>query len=245
MKRQRIRKMILILMLLFFPITIWYFSPYLIIMGAMEGIINGSFLVFCVMTILSIFFGRTFCSYLCPIGGLQECLTLVNDKAPKQGYRNKIKYVIWAVWIMVIAACFLLQKNRLRIDFLYQTDHGISVSNIYCYLIYYVVIFLAVIPSVLWGKRLICHYFCWMAPFMVIGTKIRRVLHLPGLHIVSDKEKCVSCRSCNRKCPMGLEVSEMVKTGGCYSNECIQCGECVDTCPHKVLSYSMRREEKR
>lgn len=50
-----------------------------------------------------------------------------------------------------------------------------------------------------------------MAPFMVIGTKIRKFLHLPGVRIVSDKEKCISCKKCNQKCPMGLNVAELVE----------------------------------
>lgn len=243
MRRQKLRKMIIIFMFLLFPIIIWYLSPYLIISGALEGIVNGSFIVFCAMLILSILFGRVFCSYLCPMGGLQECLTIVNDKSPKQGWKNYIKYAIWIVWIAVIVVCFINQKNGIRVDFFYQTDHGISVSNIYCYIIYYVVIFLGFIPSILFGKRLVCHYFCWMAPFMVLGTKIRRVLHFPGLHIEADKDKCISCNACNKKCTMGLNVSEMVKTGGCYNSECIQCGECVDICPKKVLKYSMKKEK--
>lgn len=42
MKRQNIRKLILIISMLLFPVTIWYMSPYLIIQGAMEGIVTGS-----------------------------------------------------------------------------------------------------------------------------------------------------------------------------------------------------------
>lgn len=84
MKRQNIRKMILIISMLLFPITVWYLSPYLIIQGAMEGIVTGSFVVFISLLILSIFFGRLFCSWICPVGCLQECLANVNNKNPKQ-----------------------------------------------------------------------------------------------------------------------------------------------------------------
>ncbi len=35
MKRQNIRKLLLIISMLLFPITIWYMSPYLIIQGAL------------------------------------------------------------------------------------------------------------------------------------------------------------------------------------------------------------------
>lgn len=83
-----------------------------------------------------------------------------------------------------------------------------------------------------------------MAPFMVIGTKIRRFLHLPGLHItVKHENDCVSCGKCNKICPMGIPVSEMVREGRVKSMECIQCGACIDGCPKKVLSYGMIERE--
>lgn len=242
MKRQNIRKLILIISMLLFPITIWYMSPYLIIQGAMEGIVSGSFIVFVCMLLGSVFLGRIFCGWLCPMGGMQECLFSVNEKAPKQGWKNYIKYVIWVVWIAAVIICFVFRKKEISIDFFYMTDHGISVSEIYNYVIYYGVIFLVLIPAVLFGKRLFCHYFCWMAPFMAIGTKIRRFLHFPGLRIKGEKEKCISCKKCNQNCPMGLNVVELVKNNHDFGTECIQCGSCVDHCPKKVLSYEFKKE---
>lgn len=56
--RQKIRKTILISSFLLFPITIWYFSPCLIIQAASEHIMNGSFIVFSLMLVLSMLFGR-------------------------------------------------------------------------------------------------------------------------------------------------------------------------------------------
>lgn len=240
MSRQNIRKMILIVSLLLFPITIWYMSPYLIIQGAMEGIVSGSFIVFVCMLLGSVFFGRIFCGWLCPMGGMQECLFSVNENVTKQGWKNNIKYAIWTVWIITVIICFIFRKKEISIDFLYMTDHGISIAEIYDYVIYYGVILLVLIPAVLLGKRIFCHYFCWMAPFMVLGTKMRKFLHLPGLHIsVKHPNACVSCGKCNKECPMGINVSEMISKGEIMSMECIQCGACIDGCPKKVLSYGM------
>ena len=241
MKRQNVRKLILIISMLLFPVTIWYMSPYLIIQGAMEGIVTGSFIVFALMLFGAVLFGRLFCGWICPMGGMQECLFAVNEKSPKQGWKNNIKYVIWTVWIITVIVCFLFRKKEITIDFFYMTDHGISVTEICNYVIYYEVIVLILIPAVLWGKRVFCHYFCWMAPFMVIGTKIRHLLHLPGIHIVSEKEKCISCKKCNQKCPMQLNVVELVKDNRDFGTECIQCGACVDNCPKKALSYGFKR----
>lgn len=242
MKRQRIRKTILLISFLLFPVTMWYFSPYLIIAAASEHIMNGSFIVFCAMFLASIFFGRAWCGYLCPAGGLQECVAMAHDKPAKQEWRNNIKYVIWIIWIIAIIVTFILGKNDVTIDFFFMTDHGISVTEVYNYIIYYGVILLLFIPALIHGKRASCHYICWMAPFMVIGSKIGQAMHLPQLHIQADKEKCVSCGKCNKACPMGLDVCDMVaKEKNSKCSECIQCGACVDTCQGKAIDYSFSR----
>ena len=246
MRRQKIRKLTLILSLLLFPITLYYFSPALIFGAAFSRIINGSVIIFAMMFLLSIPFGRLFCAYLCPAGGLQECVFSVNAKLPKQGWKNYIKYVIWCVWVTAVIFCYCLNGKITGIDFFFETENGISVSSVQSYVIYYGIVLLIFIPAVLFGKRVFCHYFCWMAPFMVLGTKVRRILHLPGLHIeVKDREACISCGKCNKECPMGIEVSEKMEEGQIKSMECILCGACVDGCPRKVLSYGMMEGRKK
>lgn len=241
MKRQTIRRTIIFISFLLFPITAWYFSPYLIIMAASEHIMNGSFIVFMSLLIFSVFFGRAFCGYLCPAGGLQECVARCNDKSAKQGWRNKIKYVIWILWISAIVVTFILGKNHVTIDPFFMTDHGISVTEIHNYIIYYGVLLILVLPSLIHGRRATCHYLCWMAPFMVIGSSIGRFLHVPQLHVEASAADCISCNRCSKACPMGLDVAHMVKEGrNSKCTECILCGACVDECPKKVLKYCWR-----
>lgn len=188
MKRQRLRKLLLIASLLLFPITLYYFSPALIINAGLKGIINGSFIVFMLMFVLSIPFGRLFCAYICSAGGLQEWAFLVNENLPRQGWRNYIKYIICTIWLSAVTYCYFQYGKIIKIVFLFETENGISVSTIQSYVIYYGIVCLIFIPSVLCGKRIFCHYFCWMAPFMVLGMKFRKFLHLPGIHIKA-KEK--------------------------------------------------------
>lgn len=240
MKRQNVRKLVLISSMLLFPITIYYFSPQLIILGGLDGIMTGSFIVFLAMLISSVFLGRLFCGYLCPAGGIQECVMLINDKNPKQGWKNNIKYVIWLIWIIGIVVCFIFRKHEFTVNFFYQTTHGISIANIYDYVIYYGVVLLFFIPSVLFGKRIFCHYFCWMAPFMVIGIKLGNLLHIKRLRLNADKNACVNCQMCNKTCPMSLNVAEKVKNEAMDDYECILCGTCVDTCPKKAIAYKVK-----
>ena len=135
---------------------------------------------------------------------------------------------------------FILGQNDVTVDFFFMTDHGISVTEIHNYIVYYGVLLLLGIPALIHGRRGACHYLCWMAPFMVIGSTIGRFLHLPQLHIEADRDRCVSCGKCSKTCPMGLDVKTMTEKGtNAKCTECIQCGACVDACPGKALKYRM------
>lgn len=198
------------------------------------------------MLVFSVFFGRVWCGYLCPAGGMQECCAIINSQSAKQGIRDRIKYIIWVIWIVAVIVTFALGKNQVTIDFFFMTDHGISITEIYNYVIYYGVLLLLVLPTLIHGKRAACHYICWMAPFMVIGGFLGRKLHLPQLHIEAKKDQCISCGKCNSVCPMGLDVRDMVKNKNNSScSECIQCGACVDSCPQKLLSYKFGQVKRK
>jgi len=241
MTRQKIRKLLLLISLLLFPITMWYFSPAIIMNGFLNHILNGSFFVFMLMLILSMVLGRVFCGYLCPSGGLQECTSCINDKPAKQSKRRYIKFVIWIIWILILIAMFICGKGETKADIFFMTEKGISIHEITDYIVYYSVILLLFLPPLIHGRRATCHYLCWMAPFMMIGEKIGQFLHIPQLHINADESKCISCKKCNMACPMGLEVESFVKEKGeIKCADCIQCGACADTCPNRVLNYSMK-----
>lgn len=85
-KRQSIRKALLFVSFLLFPVTINYFSPYIIVDGASQGIINGSFIIFGLMFISALVVGRFWCGWLCPAGGMQEFCFIINSSRAKGGW---------------------------------------------------------------------------------------------------------------------------------------------------------------
>lgn len=240
MFRQNVRTTLLLISLFLFPVTIYFFSPVLIIQGASEGIIVGSFIVFLGMFLFSLLFGRAFCGWLCPAGGIQECCTLAVNKKAKGGKKDRIKYILWVPWILTIIFFAVKAGGLSTIDVLYQIEGGISINDKYDFIIYYFFVGLIVLLALTGGRRAFCHYVCWMAPFMVIGSKIRSILPIPSLHIHSLKENCTSCKSCEQKCPMSLPVNSMVLQQAMNNSECILCGQCVDTCRKGALHYSFK-----
>jgi hypothetical protein len=155
-KRQRIRKALLLISLLSFPVIINYLSPYVIIDGAMNGVVNGSFIVFVALFVSSLLVGRLWCGWLCPGAGLGEACTAVNDKPARGGKWNWIKWAIWFIWIGLIAFLAISAGGYKRVNFFHLTESGISVDRPQGYIIYYAVLGIFIALSWIAGKRAGC-----------------------------------------------------------------------------------------
>lgn len=238
MKRQNIRKALILISFFLFPITLSYFSPVLIIEGAARGIIVGSFLLFVSLFFLSLFFGRLWCGWICPGAGLQEACFSVTSKPAKGGKYDLIKFFIWVPWIISILVVSYNAGGFREVSPFHGIEHGISVLELRNYVIYYFFLGLIVVLAFTVGKRAFCHYVCWMSPFMIIGSKIKNLMGWPSLSLKVNSELCVNCNQCNKRCPMSLDVQQMVQRRNMNISECILCGECIDGCPKDVIGYS-------
>ena len=88
------------------------------------------------------------------------------------------------------------------------------------------------------GRRAFCHTTCWIAPFMILGRKLRNALRWPSLKLNAVKENCIGYKKCTKSCPMSLDVNGMVQKEVMENIECILCGTCVDLYPEDVITYS-------
>ncbi len=91
-----------------------------------------------------------------------------------------------------------------------------------------------------------------MAFFEMVKTALKTVINRPATilypaepakktpltrgHITIDESKCISCGTCQRKCPaQALAVDKEAKTWQIDRLRCVVCNSCVDTCPVKCL----------
>jgi len=235
MKRQHTRKTIGFIALLLFPVTIFYMSPYLSVVGPASGIVTGSLIFFLVLFLSALFLRRAHCGWTCLSTGVHDAGLYFIKK--RVGMKSRvIKYIIWTPWFIAIVV-LLFMNGISKIDPLAATTHGISVTDFHGYAILYFMLGLFVTLAFAVGKRSFCHHVCWMAPFLIIGDKAGRLLRLPSLHLEADRGKCNGCGLCSVKCPMSLPVKEMVAAGVMKHTDCILCGECADNCKRKVISY--------
>jgi len=257
-RRQHLRLGLMLVWVIIMPVTLYYFSPYLPFMGLGAGLISGSVFVFAGMFGSAIFLGRAFCGWLCPAGGTQDFAMLAR---PGQSNRRRLQWVkfgLWlpwlGAWIGLAISATGLRPDGLQADFFFQLENGISVSRPATYVIYLSVLTLILGISLIIGRRAFCHTACWMAPFMVIGQKLGMILHLPGLHLSSQANKCTACGTCSSVCPMSLDVAVWARKRREEQNapstepipiayhDCILCLRCADACPAAVLhlGFGMR-----
>jgi ferredoxin-type protein NapH len=238
--RQRVRKALLLLAVIAFPVTIYYFSPYLILMGAAEGVINGSFVVFGLLLLSATVVGRLWCGWLCPAGGMQELAAMRVNKKRVNPKLRWVKWGIWVPWLFAIAGLAIRAGGYRQVNLLYQLERGNSMNSEGWVYMFPLILLLMLVPAALIGRRASCHWLCWMAPFMILGRELGQRLGTPQLQVRARPDACIECGRCTRDCPMSVEVQAEVPFGRVRDSECILCGTCVDNCPEGVLSYHMR-----
>ena len=242
--RQKVRRALIFSSFALLPVTLYYFSPVMSLGGTAFGIATGSLFVFAAQFLSSLLVGRLFCGWACPVGGLQEAVALVRGRPVNRQRIGWIKWVIWAPWAAGIVFFALRVGGFRRVDLGYQTWHGISVADLPSLIAYAAVVALFLVLSLTVGRRAGCHAVCWMAPFMVIGRKIRNVFAWPSLRLAAETERCTRCGTCSAQCPMSIEVRELVEKRDLETSDCTLCGTCVDVCPKKVIRYSFSAGRK-
>ena len=234
---QKLRMAILTLSTILFPVTFYYLSPVIPIGASITGIVTGSIIVFLAQMVTAVVIGRSFCSWLCPAGGIQDQVAFSRTRRVPVRKIGWIKYFVWGVWLVMLVFFFRRAGGIQDIQFAFATEGGLSTTSVQALIVYAAVTLVFFLLSLTIGRRAGCHILCWMAPFMVIGRRIGLHLHVPSLRLKTKPEVCVSCRRCDEGCPMSLDVMDLVSKGEIYSDSCILCGKCIDTCRKDVISW--------
>ncbi|EKE19892.1 MAG: 4Fe-4S ferredoxin iron-sulfur binding protein [uncultured bacterium] len=197
----------------------------------LQRIYTSSFILMGMLLVLTILFGRVFCSHLCPLGAIQEWVRALGRKIgikkdielPRSidKYARYLKYIILA----------------LIVYFSYQTGElifrGYDPFNALMHLgeefdekvVGYLILGILIVVSV-FSKNWWCRYFC---PF---GAGLGIVRKLSPFKIERNADSCISCGKCDEVCPAGLDVANVAEVN---SADCISCMGCVKSCPKSSL----------
>lgn len=239
--RQRVRRTVLAVLFLALPITLNYYSPYLMISGTAEGVATFSLVFWFAVLVSALLLGRSFCGWACPFNGLQQLWESVGVRPLKRmRFLPVLKYALWAAWVAGLGAVLANVGLWTRFGPLYMTENGVSVTELGNLVTYFMLVGLTLAPAAL-GRRGFCRYLCPFGVWGIVGETIGHALRVPRLRLRAIPERCNACGSCERACPMQLPVSAMVAEGRMRVTECFMCESCVDACPRKAIEVGFGR----
>jgi ferredoxin len=188
-----------------------------------------SVILFGVVLVTALFFRRSFCGYICPLGALQEFFGKLRGllfgkrrfEMPASIDRPArfLKYAVLAfftVWTWQ-AATLAIRPDDPWVAYMHLTsgelftEMGIGLG----------ILVVSLVGSVVYD-RFFCKYLCPMGAFLGIVSKVSL------FKVRRNADSCISCGACDKACPVNLTVSAMETV---TSAECINCNECVNSCP--------------
>ena len=216
-------------------------------LGALQNAISASadrpaFYVIGIILLFGMFLGRVICGFLCPFGLIQELLHKIPVKKLKKNKMTQkltlIKYVILGVFAVVIPLWSGLGKQPLpafckyicpagtlegALTLMIHPDNA-DLRTLAGGLFYWkLAVLIAMLTACVFIFRAFCRFICPLGAIYSLFSKIA----LLGVRV--DTNKCNNCEACVKTCKMDI------KNVG--DRECIQCGECMNVCPEKAISF--------
>lgn len=179
------------------------------------------------LLLLTLLFGRIYCSTLCPFGLYQELLMLIFRRKNRVQKSYPYKYILAALTFGI-----LLGGSVYLVRFIDPyTLFGSAISG--TWFGFGVLVLLAVL---VWFKeRFFCTNIC------PVGTVLGLISKFSLCKINIQSDHCVSCGLCAAKCPTG-SIDFKNKT---VNNEtCIKCFKCLKSCHQNSLYYGLPPTKK-
>ena len=177
-------------------------------------------LIIVVFTLITTFFwGRVFCSSLCPFGALQDLLTALVPKswqrALPQLWHDRMIYLKYGILVLLIGSAFIFPELTLFHFFEpFGTVFYLSQSFVLWGILFVFLVGAAFVP------RFYCRYACPLGAALGVVSLISplRIKRVP---------QCEVCKVCEQSCPTGAIRVEKIDF-----KECVRC----DICERKLVS---------
>lgn len=203
-----------------------------------------SFYILGMLMLFGILFGRLICGFLCPFGLFQDLIYKLKffkikkqKNIPLHKYMKNLRYIFLAFFVVIMP--------------IFLRDNLIS-SPYFCKYICPSGTFMAGVPLILTNKEyfsIIGYLFAWKMLLMIIFFLLSIKFYRPFCKYICPlgaiygffnpisiyrfeikKDKCISCKRCQKACPMDIKVYQSPN-----SFDCIRCQKCLKICPTKAL----------
>lgn len=214
------------------------------------------------LLILTLIFGRIYCSVICPLGILQDLISALHSRTKRNrfSFSPEHRWLRYGVLIVFLASC-VAGINVIVSLLAPYSSYGRMVNSIVrpiwtagnnvlasiaehidSYAFYSVDVWMRSLPTLIIAAVtfVIIAVLAWRGgrtycnTICPVGTILSFFARFAWFKISIDGDKCVSCRLCEKNCKASAID---VKTGRIDYSRCVVCGNCIGKCHKSAIRY--------
>ena len=229
----------------------------------LEAVLALNIVVIVALVVLTLVFGRIYCSVICPLGIMQDIFGFFGKKAKKNRYTHSkelkwLRYPVLAVFIIALltgvgtlfqllapySAFGRIATNLLQPVWLAGNNVLASIAEHYdSYAFYHTNIWLRALPSLIISAitLVVLAILAWRNgrtycnTICPVGTALSFLSRFSFLRIQFDQEKCRNCSLCAKSCKAACID---YKNHTVDYSRCVVCGDCLESCKFGALKFS-------
>ena len=214
------------------------------------------------LVLLTLVFGRIYCSVICPLGIMQDVISWIHGKRKKNRFtysaeKKWLRYPILVVFIIALLAGIgsfvaLLAPyssyGRIVVNLLkpiYEAGNNVLASiaeHFNSYAFYHVDIWIKSMPTLIIAAVtfVIIAFLAWRGgrtycnTICPVGTILSFFARFSFLKIHFNEEKCKNCSLCSKNCKASCID---YKNHTVDYSRCVVCGNCIESCKFGALKY--------
>ena len=218
------------------------------------------------LIVLTLVFGRIYCSVICPLGIFQDLLARLRRKKNKYSYSKEVKwlrYPVLAVFVLAgatgIGSLFQLlapysaygRIATMIFQPIWKACNNLlamAAERMDSYAFYSIDTWMRSLPVLLIAVATLVVLFilAWRGgrtycnTICPVGTILSFFARFSWLKIRFDVDKCKNCSLCSKNCKAACID---FKTHTVDYSRCVACGNCIDSCKFGALKYSGRTSQ--
>lgn len=231
----------------------------------LEALLASSVLIVVALTILTLIFGRMYCSVICPLGIMMDIFGWLGKKAKKNRYTfsKEVKWLRYPMLVVFLVAHLaglavvvqllapystfgLIATNLLQP--VYQAGNNVLAyfaEQMDSYAFYHSEVWLRSVASLVIAIVMLIviavlawrNGRTWCNTICPVGTLLSLISRFSLLKIHFDTEKCRNCSFCSKNCKAACID---YKTHTVDASRCVVCGNCIESCKFGALKYARK-----
>ncbi len=229
---------------------------------ALPALLALDYAVLACLVVVTLLFGRMYCSVICPLGVMQDIFAWAGKKAKKNRYsyspeKRWLRYGVFALFVVCLIVGFApvttlvapysaygrivnslfrplydLLNNGLAAIESHYDSYLFSSTELWMRSVTTFVV--ALLTFVLLGVLAWRNGRTYCNTICPVGTMLSFLSRFSLLRVKMDKDKCRNCSLCERNCKT---AAIDFRAGTVDASRCVVCGDCVDKCKFDALHY--------